>query len=77
MWGQKDTILRIDVLCDVGCGFYSSCLIFEKEGNIDSIRNIVKVANIGTGALVGLAAGPLWVSSQAYVSLCANESNKG
>ena len=57
--------------------FIIPCLIFEKEGNIDSIRNIVKVANLGTGALVGLAAGPLWVSSQAYVSLCANESNKG
>jgi hypothetical protein len=38
---------------------------------------LIVITNIGGAFLLGLGAGPLWVSQSFYISLCANDANKG
>ena len=38
---------------------------------------LIITINLGTAVLLGLGAGPLWVSQAAFISECANYDNKG
>jgi MFS family permease len=49
----------------------------EYENNIVYSDGFIKFIIIITAFLLGLGAGPLWVSQSYHVSKCANQSNKG
>ena len=65
--------------------FWIACFLFpaykfeEGTDNDSGVYdpNVIKILSIVSSAIIGIGAGPLWVSQSYYITECASNTNKG
>ena len=76
-FGTKRTLFFSGLTYAVWIGGFLMPAYQSESLEVEYPRELIIGVNIGTAVILGMGAGPLWVSMSYYVNQCANESNKG